>query len=258
MREILLPESFPNLPSALQKLQKLFALGDIDNKQLAQLLQDDPLLCANILKIVNSVHYGLSQKVSSIHHAVMLLGTTIIRGIVMAAILKKSFPLDLSPYKITIEQFDIICALRVKFLNIWIHDTALDMQNLSSAAFLMEAGKIITSNLEHNHYERFLKLLKELSIEEAEKTLFSMDNYQIASMLFKRWDFEDNFTDLIKAVSAPRTKEEKLLHVISILIGIDGILTDETIEKALRFADMYECDTVKLKTAIKTIKSELL
>ena len=260
MNNSVLPESFPNLPTALQKLQKLFALGNIDNKQLSKLLQDDPLLCANILKIVNSPHYGLSQKVSSINHAVLLLGATIIRGIVMAAILKKSFALDLSPYQITIEQFDIICALRVKFLKTWVHDTALDMQNLSSVAFLMEAGKIVTSNfiLQRKEYERFLKLVEDSSIEEAERTLYNMDSYQIAAMLFKKWDFEDSFTDLIKAIPTPHTKEEKLLHVSSVLISIKGILTDETIEEALILANLYDYNITELKDAIKTIKSELL
>ncbi|MDD2358375.1 MAG: HDOD domain-containing protein [Thiovulaceae bacterium] len=260
MGNILIPESFPNLPTALQKLQKLFAYGNIDNKQLALLLQDDPLLCANILKIVNSPHYGLAKKVSSINHAVMLLGATIIRGIVMAAILKKSFALNLSPYKISIEQFDVICALRVKFLNTWVHDETLDIQNLSSAAFLMEAGKIVTSNfiLQRKEHEKFLKLLEDSSIEEAERTLFNMDSYQVAAMLFKKWEFEDNFTDLIKAISAPQTKEQKLLHVISILIGIKGILTDETIEEALSFASMYDYDITKLQSAIITVTKELV
>jgi HD-like signal output (HDOD) protein len=259
MTNILVPESFPNLPSALQKLQKMFALGNINNKELAKLLEDDPLLCANILKIVNSPYYGLSNKVSNIAQAVMLLGGTIIRGIVMAAILKKSFSLNLSPYNISIEQFDIICAFRVKFLNEWIKDVTLDAQTLLSAAFLMEAGKIITSNaiLEYKYYEKFLKLLEDFSIEEAEKTLFNMDSYKIASMLFKKWEFEENFTELIAGILEPNTLEQKLLHVSSVLISTQGILTDETIEEAFNFANIYELDRIKLENSIQTIKQEL-
>jgi HD-like signal output (HDOD) protein len=257
---ILLPESFPALPNAVRKMQEMFANSQIDNKKLIDLLEDDPLLCANILKIVNSPHYGLIKKISSISHAVMLLGSTIIRGIVMAAMLKKSFPLNLLPYNISIEEFDNICALRVKFLNSLPKDVELDMQTLSSAAFLMEAGKIITSNLilQNNYNHQFSELLQSLSINEAEKLIFGMDSYQVAGVLFHKWAFDDGFTQLISKLSTPQSKGQKLLHVISTLISVKGILSDETINDALSLATLYELDANSIKKSIEIIKKELV
>jgi len=259
MSNIILPESFPTLPNAVQKMQEMFANSQIDNKKLIDLLQDDPLLCANILKIVNSPHYGLIKKISSISHAVMLLGATIIRGIVMAAMLKKSFPLNLSPYNISIDEFDNICALRVKFLNSLSKDVALDMQMLSSAAFLMEAGKIITSNLilQNNYNNQFTQLLQTTSTEEAEKNIIGMNSYQVAGVLFHKWAFDDQFTQLVAKLYTPTSKGQKLLHVIATLISTKGILSDETIEEGLKLATLYELQSDELEDTIKTIKKEL-
>ncbi len=258
MSNIVLPESFPTLPNAVQKMQEIFANSQIDNKTLIDLLQDDPLLCANILKIVNSPHYGLIKKISSISHAVMLLGATIIRGIVMAAMLKKSFTLNLLPYNISIEEFDNICALRVRFLNSLPKDVELDMQMLSSAAFLMEAGKIITSNLilQNNYNNQFSELLQTLCIDEAEKLIIGMDSYQVAGVLFHKWSFDDGFTQLVSNISTPQSKGQKLLHVISTLISVKGILSDETINNALSLATVYELDINILKDAITAILNE--
>lgn len=256
MSNILLPESFPTLPNAVQKMQEIFANTQIDNKQLVDLLQEDPLLCANILKIVNSPHYGLVKRISSINHAVMLLGATIIRGIVMAAMLKKSFTLNLLPYKISIEEFDRICALRVQFLNSLPRDIELNIPVLSSAAFLMEAGKILTSNLilEHNYLNEFTQLLQTSSIEEVEKKILGITSYEIAGILFSKWAFDDDFIQLISNLTTPVSKGQKLLHVSSLLISVKGILSDESIQEALKLATLYKLDTTMLKDAIQTIK----
>jgi HD-like signal output (HDOD) protein len=258
MSSILLPESFPTLPTAVQKMQELFASSQIENNKLVALLQDNPLLCANILKIVNSPHYGLVKKVSSISHAVMLLGATIIRGIVMAAMLKKSFTLNLSPYNLSIDDFDKICVLRVQFLNTLPKDVELNIQVLSSVAFLMEAGKILTSNLilQHNYLNEFTELLQTFSIEEVEKRILGINSYEIAAILFNKWAFDDDFTQLVSNLTTPSSKGQKLLHVISLLISVKGILSDETIKEALELATLYELDTNILQDSIQAIKNE--
>ena len=259
MSNIIIPESFPNLPSAIQKIQKMFAMDNINSGMLVNLLQEEPLLSANILKLVNSSHYGLSHKVTSISHAVMLLGTTIIRGIVMATALKKSFPLNLSPYKISIELFDTICIFRSRLLKEWFKDENLDIKSLSSAAFLMESGRIVMANeiIKNNLSENFIELLKNHTIIDAEKLLFYTDSYQIASKLFKQWQFDDNFTNLIQGVSDPKTDEQKILRVLSTAIGVEGILNDTNIDEAIKLLIEYKLDSTKFLEAVTNIKKEL-
>ena len=260
MHDITLPESFPNLPSAMGKLQELFAANNIDAQSLIALLQDDPLLCANILKLVNSPHYGLSKKVASLHQAVMLLGTTIIRGIVMAAVLKKSFSLDISPYGIDIDRFDTICSLRVQFVTLWQKGEDIDLQQLSSAAFLMEAGKIITANAIINLklLSSFKELRERLDIQESEKKLFGLQSYEVAAKLFEQWDFEKNFIDLIANITEPKTKEEEILYVLWRVINIENIFVDATLEEMLVFVDTRNLNREKFKNAIEIIKEELV
>ncbi|DAB28996.1 MAG TPA: hypothetical protein CFH84_11905 [Sulfurimonas sp. UBA12504] len=259
MYDILIPESFPNLPRAMQKLQQMFANDTLQSPLFVKFLEEDPLLCANILKLVNSPHYGLSNKVASIHHSVMLLGSTIIRGIVMAAILKKSFLLDLSPYNITIETFDSICALRVKLLNIWLIGENIDIQALSSAAFLMESGKIISANaiMSRHLKKKFTDLLNENSVVEAEKILLGIESYTLAGILFEKWEFEKSFVDLISNIAMPQTNEQQVLHILSLLINTQGIFTKESIQIASELLISYDMNVEKLQQAIKTIQKEL-
>jgi HD-like signal output (HDOD) protein len=259
MRKIAIPDSFPNLPSAIRKIQTMFALNEINVLALVNLLQEEPLLSANILRLVNSSHYGLKNRVASINQAVTLLGSTIIRGIVMATVLKKSFPFDLSPYKITAERFDVICVLRVRLLNEWLVGENIDVKALSSAVFLMESGKIVSSQeiLKNGMFETFIDLVDKGTVLEAERSLFEADSYQIASELFRQWQFEDSFTNLIQGVSNPTTREQKILLVASKAIGIEGVVSEESVAEAQESLKLYEMDASPFDKAVEVIRTEL-
>ena len=260
MSKISLPESFPNLPSSIKKIQKMFSSHEIEIPLLIKSLQEDPLLCANILKLVNSPYYGLKRSVSSIDNAVMLLGVTVIRGIIMATVLKKSFPLDLSAYSISIEQFDKICIVRTKFLKEWVKDKSLDIQTLSSVAFLMESGKIITSNeiIKNQLNSTFIELSQKNSISEAENELFGTNSYEVASLLFEQWEFEDSFIKLISNIPNPITWEQKILHVLCAAISVEGILEEKNIDASIELIDKYQLDKEKFTKAVEVLMQEAL
>jgi len=67
--------------SAMSLLRELSA-GDMSSKQLAQKISQDPTLSASLLKLANSAYYGIPNKVSTVSHAVSLLGFTAVRNLV--------------------------------------------------------------------------------------------------------------------------------------------------------------------------------
>lgn len=54
------------------------------NSQIAEIIRRDPSLCARLLRMVNSVYYGLSTRVNNIEEAVFFLGLRQIRELSMA------------------------------------------------------------------------------------------------------------------------------------------------------------------------------
>ena len=259
MNKISLPQTFPTLPSAVQKIQKLFAQENVTSTLLVSLLEQEPLLCANILKLVNSSYYGLSKRITSINHAVMLLGTTIIRGIIMASVLKKSFPLDLTPYQITIDEFDTICILRSRVLTLWMHEQNIDLPTLSSVAFLMESGKIIMANeiIRNNLQEHFTQLLNEHYVHEAEKIIFGTTSYELAAQLFAEWLFEESFIGILQGIISPTTQEQRVLKTLELLINTKSIMGEDAIQEALDFAQEHDMASTQLLHAIKSLQNEL-
>lgn len=62
-------------PSKLSLLRLLgLVLSDAEHKEIERVFQHDPSLTYKLLRLVNSVAQGLTQKVNSLHHAIVVLG----------------------------------------------------------------------------------------------------------------------------------------------------------------------------------------
>lgn len=62
-------------------------LGDdaFDVNELGRMVGQDPILAARVLRLANSPFYGLSRQVSSLREAVLILGFSNLRGVVLSA-----------------------------------------------------------------------------------------------------------------------------------------------------------------------------
>jgi len=78
-------DNLPTLPQVAIRLLDLLndpqsSVGDIN-----QVMMQDPSLAATILRIVNSSYYGLRHHVSSLSHALSLLGYRAVKNVVLTA-----------------------------------------------------------------------------------------------------------------------------------------------------------------------------
>jgi len=75
--------SLPSLGSINHALQGLLQPEQRYTAQIAEIIRRDPSLTARLLRLVNSVYYGLTTPVSTIEEAVFYLGIRQIRQLVM-------------------------------------------------------------------------------------------------------------------------------------------------------------------------------
>ncbi|MCK4874862.1 MAG: HDOD domain-containing protein, partial [Sulfurimonas sp.] len=70
-------ESLPPLSNTPFIIKQLYSYGaqNIDIIKLVKAIEDDAVVAANILKMINAPIYGFSRKIASISQAVTLFGT---------------------------------------------------------------------------------------------------------------------------------------------------------------------------------------
>ena len=73
----------PVLPQAAMQISKLLADPNSDARGFAKVLEADPALSVDVLRIANSAFYGFSQKTNSVKDAVIRIGLTQLRGLII-------------------------------------------------------------------------------------------------------------------------------------------------------------------------------
>ncbi len=77
------PTDLPAPPQAEIQIAKACADPDVTSQQLAKLIGSDPVLTAELLRIVNSPFYGVQREISTIAHAVTILGQRALRNLAL-------------------------------------------------------------------------------------------------------------------------------------------------------------------------------
>jgi len=82
----------PTLPGVARKVARMVDASSLSMERLSQELGKDQALTAKILRLVNSPFYGFSGKITSLPHAMTLLGVNIVKNAVLSVSVLDLFP----------------------------------------------------------------------------------------------------------------------------------------------------------------------
>lgn len=79
--------NFPPLPHTVAEVSQLLAEmeGEPDTLRLAEIVDNDPVVAAAVLRRINSAYYGMRRRIGNVRKAVMLLGFLEVANIVLTS-----------------------------------------------------------------------------------------------------------------------------------------------------------------------------
>lgn len=95
----------PSFPGVIRKLTAVAEDPNSSAKDLASVMAQDQAISAKILKLVNSAFYGLQRPVSSLQHAVSLLGYNSVRSLALSVSVFNAFGAGGHAGRFTYSQF---------------------------------------------------------------------------------------------------------------------------------------------------------
>ena len=81
----------PPMPTVVMKALEMTLDPDVSVHTLQLMISKDEALSAKILRIVNSAMYSLRREVSTVSHAVAVLGIETVKSVLMAASVERVF-----------------------------------------------------------------------------------------------------------------------------------------------------------------------
>ena len=183
--------SFPSMPQAVIKLRKLLKEDDVPLNKIENILRQDPGLSANILRLANSAHFGLSFKVGSLKKAVMLLGLKRFEQMAFSAYMEKSMDkaiegYGLSPGELWLHSILVATTAEAiaKYLKI------PDPNEVFIPALLHDMGKLILGSFVKADLKNIQSLVaKGESWVSAENKIFGTEHAEIGALLLEKWSF---------------------------------------------------------------------
>jgi len=100
-------KNIPKLPKCAGSLSAKLLDDNISAKEVTESVQEEPALAAAILKNVNSACYGLTEKMSSIHHAILYLEFNTVYQLILENSIKNIMPQDEEYEKIRLHSYMI-------------------------------------------------------------------------------------------------------------------------------------------------------
>lgn len=208
IREI---QEIPQLPQHVMHLEQILSNPASQFSDIANMIQQDPSMITDLLKVANSPIYALSKKVTNIEEAVKLIGFKGVRNLVLTYGTQKVLK---DRYKFSLIQDIITHSSEVAFYAASI-SKFLKLKNMSDAvyvaAILHDIGKIIIQAINPEITQKVKKLCLErsMSIEVVESLTDGYNHALLGEMLAKKWNFPDLISESIGCHHNPlRTKPE--------------------------------------------------
>jgi HD-like signal output (HDOD) protein len=227
--------TLPTIPTILAALNDKIADPDSSASDIAEIISQDPPTATKVLRLANSAYYGLRNKVSTINHAVTMLGFNIIRNLVLTATI-----FDLSDKSniaglFNVEQFwrhSLGVGVAAKIVAAEAFPKAV---NLSDEFFicglLHDLGKIILGEYAQERFEQALRLSSEKSIPlyQAEEQTMECTHAEVGGVLAKRWNLSGGIITAIgnhhspSKVDGDQAKYAAVTHLADILTRAKAI-----------------------------------
>jgi putative nucleotidyltransferase with HDIG domain len=177
----------PPMPMVATKVIQLVESDRVNAEEIARAISSDPAVSARLLKISNSVFYGRQRSIQTLSEAVVVLGHTTLKGLVVAASLKEIYkPGGLTENMLWEHSFAAGVAARI----IAAHTRCVSADEAFLVGLFHDLGKIIMNLREKEKFQLVIERCynEMLPFEEVEQVVFRYTHAELGGCVLEKWN----------------------------------------------------------------------
>jgi len=194
------PSDLPAPPQAAIQILRACANPEINNQELAKLAATDPVLSAELLRIVNSPYFGMGGEVSNIIRAINILGHKALRNMVLCISVRDAIdPKNLPGFDVTGFWEDTL--RRAAAGKLIAEQAGFDADECFTACLLQDFGLLVMFHVLRERKADWLEFIQSDPDKryQLEEKIFDTTHDQVSLMLAKKWSLPENFSEAIGA-----------------------------------------------------------
>ena len=219
------------MPSAVQKAVVLLGDPDVDIGELSRIIEHDPGLTSNVLRLANSAYFGGSRSIASVREAIVRLGAGNLKKLLATAGLAPVANQEIKGYGLPpgmLLKHSITVAVSAEELAKQLGRRA--PEHTFTAGLLSDIGKVVLGTFLAVDAEPILKLAHDqgLTFERAEEEILGINHAEVGALLLDYWELPENIVQVVRWKFDPLGFDGTdlaldLVHVADALAKMSGI-----------------------------------
>ncbi len=194
----------PSIPRLYRELTAVLASSTSSNEQIADVLEQDPGMCGKLLQMVNSAFFGQPRRVSDVSQAVALLGTQMLRNLVLNTEVFDVFPARSDTFSIDKLQRHIALTARIAAQ---LEPRAPWAQEAYTAGLLHDIGILVIASYLPDDFKEIVERSdrESTSMHVIEADVIGVTHAEIGGYLLGLWGLQHS---TVEAVAYHHTPEQ--------------------------------------------------
>jgi two-component system, cell cycle response regulator len=225
--------NLPSLPAIAVQVLELASKDTADIAQIARVISRDPALSTKILRTVNSSFYGLRASVSTISHALVILGMQSVKTLALGFSLTMSLSKNKSKGFKHIDYWrrSIYAATAARTMAVKLKIPQQEEAFL--AALLQDIGMLVLDLVLGAEYgETYQKAANHAELETLEQKTFRMTHAEVGAMLAEKWKLPPVLVAPIRHSHHPEAVTEPVQQQLAQIVQLSGCCADVFVDRA--------------------------
>jgi len=190
--------TIPSLPEVVMQVCRLVNDPHVSATQVNAIMVKDPAMAAKMLRMVNSVYYGLPEPVNDLEKAIMVLGFKTVRSIALSVSVLNAFQQQSATFNM--KSFWAHSAVSAGICRLIAAKTKIcDPELAFIIGLLKDLGKLILVENAGEEVRAIVAVAREfrLSFHAATRKVVDTDDAEMCAWLMQTWNLD---VDLVQAV----------------------------------------------------------
>ncbi len=254
----------PPFPKVARRVIELLEDPDVNAGHLAEVIQYDQAITANIMKMCNAAYFGLPRKISSISEAVVMLGRNTLKELVIAGASVPFYEGGAgNGYRLDegeLWKHSVAVGLMAKLLGR--HVRGIEVGSAFTVGLLHDIGKRFLSTFVSDEFEKIMDRVEKghCSFVTAEQDIIGIDHAELGAIIMEKWEFIPSQVEAVRKHHIPHAMSEGPMIALTALSN--SLVKDTGVGKADIFNSEIQSDVLnKLginRSEIQSCMSDLL
>lgn len=181
----------PPFSPILNKLLASLADEDVSFAKLAELIEKDTVLAGNVLRLVNSALYGRRGTISSVRHAVSLMGVVKLRNSAMTLSIANMWSHVKTPAGWSSARFNLHAVATAIMADILVQKVDVEYaEGAFVAGLLHDIGLLLIATALPDQYDEIRRKHAESDrhLDEVEREVLGVDHAELSAIALAEWN----------------------------------------------------------------------